>query len=472
MVLDRLTQVEPTVLFADNQQFYNGKTFDVLPKVREIVAQLPSLQTLVVLSPLSKSASAEPDVTPPNGKTYTMESFKSLAGSVSVSDLTFAQLPPDHPVYILYSSGTTGAPKAIVHGAIGTLLQHKKEHILHCSVLPGDRFFYFTTATWMMWHWLIAGLAAGATLVLYDGSPMRYRSTTDPTTSTSTELAMPRLIEELQIKHFGTSAKYLSVLEQASIAPRDAGIDLSSLCAIYNTASPLAPSTFRYVYRAFGPDVHLASITGGTDIISLFGAGTPLLPVHAGEIQAAGLGMAVRAYVDDGSDVTDAGEPGDLVCVKPFPCQPVAFWGGAKGAAKYKASYFEKFRAADGKPIWHHGDFVQFNPATHGGLVMLGRSDGVLNPAGVRFGSAEIYNVLLKHFAGRVADSLCIGRKKPGDADETVCLFVKMEEGKGEMDAAFQKEIKARIRSELSPRHVPGVVESCPDIPVTVNGKK
>lgn len=474
MVLDRLTQVEPTILFADCQQFYNGKTFDVIPKVREIIGKLPTLKALVVLPPLTGPVSEKPDVEPPNGKTYTMQSFTSLSGPVSVADLTFAQLPPDQPVYILYSSGTTGAPKAIVHGAIGTLLQHKKEHILHCGVLPGDRFFYFTTATWMMWHWLVAGLSVGATLVLYDGSPMRYRSSSDATASVSDELAMPRLIDELQIKHFGTSAKYLSVLEQSNADPRAAGITLSSLRAIYNTASPLAPSTFRYVYRAFGPDVHLASITGGTDIISLFGAGSSLLPVHAGEIQCAGLGMAIRAFVDDGSDVTASGAPGDLVCVRPFPCQPVAFWGGGKGAAKYKSSYFEKFRdQKTGNPIWHHGDFVQFTARANGngGLVMLGRSDGVLNPAGVRFGSAEIYNVLLKYFAGSVADALCVGRKTAGDADETVCLFVKMEPGK-EMDETFRKEIKTRIRAELSPRHVPDVVETCPDIPVTVNGKK
>lgn len=311
----------------------------------------------------------------------------------------------------------------------------------------------------MMWHWLISGLASGATLILYDGSPMRYRSQAD-------DLAIPRLIDELKIVHFGTSAKYLSILEQKSLFPRDAGCTLSSLRAVYNTASPLAPSTFRYVYKAFGPDINLGSITGGTDIISLFGAACPLTPVYAGEVQVPGLGMAVRAWTENGADVTESGEPGDLVCVKPFICQPVAFWGkGDEGVKKYKSSYFERF---DG--VWHHGDFVQFNPKT-GGLFMLGRSDGVLNPAGVRFGSAEIYNVLLKHFPGLIADGLCVGRRKDGEMDETVVLFVKMEEGK-KFDEALVKDIKTKVRGELSARHVPGIVDECPDIPVTVNGKK
>ena len=304
---------------------------------------------------------------------------------------------------------------------------------------------------------------------------MRYKS---PSASTSTvdDLAMPRLLSELSVNQFGTSAKYLSMLEQKSLFPLSEphNIPLPSLRAIYSTGSPLAPSTFRYVYKAFGPDINLGSITGGTDIVSLFGAPNPLLPVVAGEVQAPGLGMALRAFTPNGKDITDSGEAGELVCVKPFPCQPVFFWpSGEEGEKKYKSSYFEQFQV-DGSPVWHHGDYVAFNPRT-GGIVMLGRSDGILNPSGVRFGSAEIYNVLLKRFSGIIGDSICIGRRREwkGEQDEVVCLFVEMEAGKeSEWSADLANDIKKAIREALSPRHVPGVIEKCDDIPVTINGKK
>lgn len=348
----------------------------------------------------------------------------------------------------------------IVHGAIGTLIQHKKEHVLQCDIKPGNKLFYFTTCTWMMWHWLVSGLASGATLVLYDGSPFRYVNNGE---SVADDLAMPRLIDEVGITHFGTSAKYLSVLEQKSIVPRDHGITLSTLKAIYSTGSPLAPSTFEYVYKAFG-SVNLGSITGGTDIISLFGAPSPLSPVYAGEIQVLGLGMAVRAWDYEGKDVSSTGEPGDLVCVHPFPCQPVQFWGPT-GETKYRSSYFETFPG-----VWHHGDFVRFNPKT-GGLLMLGRSDGILKPSGVRFGSAEIYNILLKHFPDQVEDALCIGRRRETDSDETVVLFLKMKEGEV-FDEELIKKVQVVVRKELSARHVPGIVDGTPEIPVTTNGKK
>ena len=276
------------------------------------------------------------------------------------------------------------------------------------------------------------------------------------------ELAMPRLIEELGITHFGTSAKYLSVLEQKSVMPKER-LSLKTLKAIYSTGSPLAPSTFEYVYRAFGPNIHLGSITGGTDIISLFGAPSPLTPVYSGEIQVRGLGMAVEAWDYQGKNITDTGEPGDLVCVKPFPCQPVMFWG-TEGDKVYKKSYFETFPG-----IWHHGDFVRINSKT-GGLIMLGRSDGVLKPAGVRFGSAEIYNLLLKHFPD-IEDALCIGRRRETDMDETVVLFVKMAQ-KGSFSKELGEKIQKTVRTELSARHVPAIVDECSDIPVTTNGKK
>ena len=311
-----------------------------------------------------------------------------------------------------------------------------------------------------MWHWLVSGLAAGATLVLYDGSPFQYLSNGE---SVKEHMAMPKLIDEVGITQFGTSAKYLSVLEQNNIMPKDSGLSLKTLKAIYSTGSPLAPSTFQYVYKAFGK-INLGSITGGTDIISLFGAPCPLHPVYVGEIQVLGLGMACQSWDYQGVNVSAKNEPGDLVCVKPFPCQPVMFWG-SDGEKKYKASYFEEFPG-----VWHHGDFVRFNPQT-GGLFMLGRSDGILKPSGVRFGSAEIYNTLLKHFPDQVEDALCIGRRREKDSDETVVLFLKMKEGVMFTDKLAQ-DIKSIVRKELSARHVPGIIDECPDIPVTTNGKK
>ena len=458
-VLERLQQIEPVLLFADNAVLYNGKIHDVHDKLKDIAIELPQLRAVVVFESIKGQPFDVSNITVPSGKASMYVTF--LEQSAPDANLSFTQLPADHPVYILYSSGTTGKPKCIVHGAIGTLIQHKKEHDIQGSIRPGDRLFYFTTCTWMMWHWLVSGLATGATIILYDGSPFR-----------PDDLAMPRLIDSLQITHFGTSAKYLSVLEQKALYPKQHDISLSSLKAVYSTGSPLAPSTFHYVYRAFGPDINLASITGGTDMISLFGAPSQLSPVYAGEIQARGLGMAVEAWDHTGKNITDTGEPGDLVCVKPFPCQPVMFWG-ADGEEKYRKSYFEVF----GERVWHHGDFIRFNPST-GGLIMLGRSDGVLKPAGVRFGSAEIYNVLLKHFP-EIEDALCIGRRRKNDTDETVVLFVKMEKEKEkekEKEGTFTEELVARIqatiRKELSTRHVPGVVDECPAIPVTTNGKK
>ncbi|PSN66363.1 acetoacetate-CoA ligase [Corynespora cassiicola Philippines] len=465
-VLERLRQIEPTLLFADNAAFYNGRSHPVIPKVSEIASALPSLQAVVIFPTVASVDAPISAIEVSSGKAYDYATFKSLK---STEKLTFKHLPADHPVYILYSSGTTGAPKCIVHGAIGTLLQHKKEHILHCSVTPNSKLFYFTTCTWMMWHWLVSGLASGATLVLYDGSPFRYVDRGDPTTSVADDLAMHRLIDEVGITHFGTSAKYLSVLEQKSVSPKAADLSLDTLEAIYSTGSPLAPSTFSYVYTAFPSKINLGSITGGTDIISLFGAPNPLLPVYEGEIQGPGLGMAIAAYDYTGQDITSTGEPGDLVCTKPFICQPVTFWG-KDGEKKYRSSYFEKFESLRGDPVWHHGDFVRFNPET-GGLWMLGRSDGILKPAGIRFGSAEIYNVVLEHFANEVADALCIGRRRQEDSDEIVVLFLKMAEGK-RFSPELVDGIKAVIKKGLSARHVPGVVDECPEIPVTTNGKK
>jgi acetoacetyl-CoA synthetase len=320
---------------------------------------------------------------------------------------------------------------------------------------------YYTTTSWMMWHWCVSALACGSSLVLYSGSPFKPHS----------YLSLPKLLSSLKVTHFGTSAAYLTALEANHILPaQEDDIDLSALEAIYSTASPLPPSTFSYVYRAFPSHINLASITGGTDIISLFGAPCPLLPVRQGEIQCAGLGMAI-AVIDSASDtespkpVSPPDAPGDLVCTQPFPCQPLTFWG-RDGQEKYRAAYFERFSG-----LWHHGDFVRIDPAT-GGLVMLGRSDGVLKPAGVRFGSAEIYNILTRFFAGEVEDAVCVGRRRESDKDETVCLFLVMREGKA-FDGGLRERIRATVRRELSPRHVPGVIELCGGgIPKTGNGKK
>ncbi|KAB8295911.1 hypothetical protein EYC80_008731 [Monilinia laxa] len=456
-VLDRLVQIEPVVLFADNGVEYNGRLHESLSKTREIVKELKGLERLVVFDTVDLPVEVE-EFAIENGKAETYEEFLKSAANPD-APLKFTQLPPSHPIYILYSSGTTGKPKCIIHSALGTLIQHKKEHILHCDIRPGDRLFYFTTCTWMMWHWLVSGLASGATIVLYDGSPFKPHA----------HLSMPLLIQELKITHFGTSAKYLSILEQNNTLPLKQNINLSTLRAIYSTGSPLAPSTFKYIYSpgAFPPTINLGSITGGTDIISLFGGPSPLSPVHIGEIQVPTLGMSLLAYSPSGQPVP-AGTPGDLVCTAPFPSQPTTFFSSGDsslGDQKYFESYFEQFPG-----VWHHGDFIKFSPAT-GGIYMLGRSDGILKPSGVRFGSAEIYNILLKHFSAEIEDALCIGRRRPTDDDETVVLFVKMA-GAHVFTADLQHGIRGVVRRELSARHVPGVIDQCYEIPVTTNGKK
>ncbi|KAK7967236.1 acetoacetate ligase [Apiospora aurea] len=451
-VLGRLAQIEPKVLFTDNGMTYNGKPWSSVDKTLQIVEDLKpkGLKTVVVI----KNINVDPGLDDLKAQGVAAEGFETFLNSSSSAPLEFEQLPPSHPLYVLYSSGTTGLPKAIIHTALGALIQHKKEHYLHCTMDHTSRMFYYTTTSWMMWHWSVSALASGTSLVLYTGSPFKPHG----------YLSVPKLLEKYEVTHFGTSAAYLTTLETNGIYP-SMSVDLSKLQAIYSTASPLPPSTFSFVYKAFPSNINLGSITGGTDIISLFGAPCPLLPVYVGEIQCAGLGMAI-AVADSVTGEPTPGEDGELVCLQPFPCQPLTFWG-PQGDAKYQSSYFERFPG-----VWHHGDFVRIDTRT-GGLTMLGRSDGVLKPSGVRFGSAEIYNVLTRFFAGDVEDAVCVGRRRESDRDETVCLFVVMCEGKTFGDDLRQR-IKAVIKSELSPRHVPGVVEECgpAGIPKTGNGKK
>jgi acetoacetyl-CoA synthetase len=433
-VLDRFGQIRPKVLFATDGCFYNGKSIDSMPTVRAIAARLPELQAVIVVPYVH----ALPDLGGLTGAALFGELLECS------SELSFEPLPFDAPLYILYSSGTTGAPKCIVHGAGGTLLQHRKEHVLHTDVKPGDVVFYFTTCGWMMWHWLVSALASGATLVLYDGAPLHPDAG-----------VLWRLAEREHIDVFGTSAKYLSALEKAGFAPR-AHHSLPKLRSILSTGSPLAPASFDFVYAQVKSDVQLASIAGGTDLISCFALGNPLAPVHRGELQCRGLGMKVEIFTPDGRSVR--GEKGELVCTAPFPSMPIGFWNDDDGR-KYRAAYFERF-----PNVWHHGDYAELTP--HDGLVIYGRSDAVLNPGGVRIGTAEIYRIVEQ--LPEIAESIVVDQE--WDDDTRVVLFVRLQPG-AVLDAALERSIRDAIKKRASPRHVPAKILAVPDIPRTMNGK-
>ena len=436
-VLDRFGQIEPKVLILADGYFYNGKAFDCLDKAREIQLQLPSLKRVVVV-PLTRESPALTGLR----NAILLPAYLSPH---KPKEIEFQRLPFDHPLYIMYSSGTTGVPKCIVHGAGGTLLQHLKEHLLHCDMRSGDRVFYFTTCGWMMWNWLASALATGATLLLYDGSPFH------PSGNILFDYA-----DAEGMTLFGTSAKYIDACHKAGIEPRKTH-RLAALRLMTSTGSPLAPESFDYVYEKVKPALCLSSISGGTDIVSCFVLGNPIGPVWRGEIQTPGLGMAVAVF-DDSGKPAPIGEKGELVCTKPFPCMPICFWNDPQGE-RYRAAYFARF-----PNIWCHGDYAAMTQ--HGGVVIYGRSDAVLNPGGVRIGTAEIYRQVEQ--VPEVLEALVIGQD--WESDVRVVLFVKLREGLVLEDAVVEK-IKKQIRANATPRHVPAKIIQVADIPRTKSGK-
>lgn len=436
-VLDRFGQIEPKLFFACDGYHYAGKEIGIGDKLVPIAAALRAQRTIVV-DYLGEAGALAARLGAP------AVDLAAFVAPFEPAPLAFERLPFAHPLYILFSSGTTGVPKCIVHSAGGTLLQHLKEHRLHCGSGQGSRVFYFTTCGWMMWNWLVSALGVGATLLLYDGSPFHPAPT-----------VLFDYARDERATFFGTSAKYIDACRKLGLAPRETH-DLSALAMIASTGSPLSPEGFDYVYAAVKPDVHLASISGGTDIVSCFVLGIPWRPVYEGEIQGPGLAMAVDVYDEKGRPVR--GEKGDLVCTKAFPAMPVGFWNDPTGE-RYEAAYFAQFPG-----LWCHGDFAEWT--SHDGIVIHGRSDATLNPQGVRIGTAEIYNIVEK--MEEVAESICIGQ--PHDGDVRVVLFVRLAEGHA-LDDALVSRIRAAIRTGASPRHVPAKVLAVTDIPRTKSGK-
>ncbi len=434
-VLDRFSQIQPKVLLTANGYTYNGKTFDSLERVATIKERIPSIKTVIIIPLIEQTIS-----TSISGSTDWDQLLHNQATTID-----FEQLPFDHPVYIMYSSGTTGIPKCIVHGAGGTLLQHYKEHVLHTDINRSDVVTYFTTCGWMMWNWLISVLQTGATMYLFDGSP-----------SYPNINILWNAIETNRITHFGTSPKFLSSCENTSIKPYEE-VDLSSLKTILSTGAPLTDNNFDYVYNNIKQDVQLSSISGGTDILSCFMLGCPLLPVYKGEIQCRGLGMKVEAYDPQGQPLLE--QVGELVCTAPFPSMPVSFYNDPDNL-KYKSAYFDLYQ-----DIWAHGDFIKITK--HGGIVVSGRSDATLNPGGVRIGTAEIYAPVEE--MEEINDSIVVAQRYNNDV--RILLFVQLHEQYILTDELRQK-IKARIRQRQTPRHVPAVILAVNSIPYTISGKK
>ena len=428
--LDRFGQIRPKVLIAGDGYHYGGKTFDVRERARQVRARVPSIRHLLWVSVLG--AGDEEDA------------IAAAQRRHPNAQMAFAPRAFDDPLYVLYSSGTTGKPKCIVHGVGGTLLQHLKEHRLHVDLRREDTLFYFTTCGWMMWNWLVSGLATGGRLVLYDGSPFA-----------PTAKALMDLAESERITVFGVSAKYLSAIQKAGLKPRESH-DLAAMRAVLSTGSPLTHEGFRYVYEDVKKDVALASISGGTDLISCFALGCPWRPVYEGQLQCKGLGMAVEVFDEDGAPVVNA--KGELVCTRSFPSAPLGFWDDADGR-KYHDAYFAKYPG-----VWAHGDFAE--TTAQDGIVVYGRSDATLNPGGVRIGTAEIYRQI--ETIDEIVDSVAIGQE--WDGDTRIVLFVVLREG-DRLDAALRRRIRNRIREHASPRHMPAAIAAVPDVPRTLSGK-
>ena len=435
-VMDRFGQIEPKVLFCVDGYYYNGKVIDCGEKNREVASRLTELRCTVLVRYVENGVDA---ATLSRGLDWS-----TFLAPFQPAEIEFPLLPFDHPLVIMFSSGTTGVPKCIVHSTGGTLLQHLKEHLLHGDIKPDDRLFYFTTCGWMMWNWLVSGLASGATLLLYDGNPF-----------TAGKTILFDFADAERMTQFGTSAKFIEACGKFGLEPCFSH-DLSRLRALFSTGSPLAPEGFRYVYDKLSPDLLLASISGGTDIISCFALGCPILPVWAGELQCRGLGMAVDVYNDEGQSVK--GEKGELVCTRPFPSMPVGFWNDPDGR-RYQSAYFERFPG-----VWCHGDYVELTE--HQGLIIYGRSDATLNPGGVRIGTAEIYRQV--EVVDEVLESVVIGQEWQHDV--RVVLFVRLREGVT-LDDELTDRIKQQVRSKTTPRHVPAKVIQIDDIPRTKSGK-